>query len=411
MLSLKCKSISSIALCWAWAWGTNTLVAQSPSARPATFARVDIGARAGAMGDAHVAAAEGVEAIYWNPAALLQLNAAQVALMQRRLPFDRNFTFLGAALPVGTRFTVATSWSGFKVSDIEVRRGNTLQPEAYFGNTENAFALGIAFNVSPWLAAGFGVRYLSQQFYEHRAMGYGVAAGVLLHPATTLRVGVSLQDFVSNFKWHQSFAERLPQTLRLGLAWQPFDYALVAIDYDKESVHSIFAHKNWQAPGEWHVGFEFFPNSLLPVRLGWGAQALAAGAGLEIEAAGHQLIFDYHFAVQDGINQSLHSFTLAFAFGGKAQREHDDKNAAKQYAHDSRSYPNSSQSDKRWLRVNAAVLRVRSGPGTNYEQLHTVKTGERFRIVRESDKWLQIELHDRRGGWVHRDYVTIESRH
>src|SRR5262245_7089942 len=50
--------------------GMDPLRAQEGVGSAGAFMRLGIGARAGSLGDAYVAAATGPEAIYWNPAAL-----------------------------------------------------------------------------------------------------------------------------------------------------------------------------------------------------------------------------------------------------------------------------------------------------------------------------------------------------
>lgn len=58
--------------------------------------------------------------------------------------------------------------------------------------------------------------------------------------------------------------------------------------------------------------------------------------------------------------------------------------------------------------IDADDLLVRSGPGTTYEPIGHVNTGDTFTIEATESPWLQI-TYNNTTGWVHEDYVTISS--
>ena len=57
--------------------------------------------------------------------------------------------------------------------------------------------------------------------------------------------------------------------------------------------------------------------------------------------------------------------------------------------------------------VDADRLNVRSGPGTSYQQVWTLKANERVTIVERSNAWAKIKG-DRYEGWVHGGYLTAK---
>src|SRR5699024_4611102 len=59
--------------------------------------------------------------------------------------------------------------------------------------------------------------------------------------------------------------------------------------------------------------------------------------------------------------------------------------------------------------INTDYLNVRSGPGTNYEKIDQVNTGEVYTIVNEEDNWIEIEINDRTG-WVTSEYITVSDK-
>lgn len=58
--------------------------------------------------------------------------------------------------------------------------------------------------------------------------------------------------------------------------------------------------------------------------------------------------------------------------------------------------------------IDADDLLVRGGPGTSYEPIGHVNTGDVFTIEATESPWLQITFNNTTG-WVHEDYVTIST--
>ncbi|SFD57208.1 N-acetylmuramoyl-L-alanine amidase [Lentibacillus persicus] len=54
-------------------------------------------------------------------------------------------------------------------------------------------------------------------------------------------------------------------------------------------------------------------------------------------------------------------------------------------------------------------LNVREGPGTNFNRIDQVNTGDRFPIRSQSEAWIEIEIDDGRSGWVSSEFVTIDN--
>ncbi|ASN68294.1 putative peptidoglycan-binding LysM protein [uncultured Caudovirales phage] len=57
-----------------------------------------------------------------------------------------------------------------------------------------------------------------------------------------------------------------------------------------------------------------------------------------------------------------------------------------------------------WIVITADVLNVRSGPGTNYPIIGSVKNGQSYKIGRIQGNWADIYWGDS-GGWISLDYV------
>src|SRR5215475_10812073 len=51
------------------------------------------------------------------------------------------------------------------------------------------------------------------------------------------------------------------------------------------------------------------------------------------------------------------------------------------------------------------AIEVRSGPGSRYEVIAKVQSGESYVVVAQEQEWYKIQLPDGREGWVHRFYM------
>ncbi|PXW91577.1 N-acetylmuramoyl-L-alanine amidase [Streptohalobacillus salinus] len=60
------------------------------------------------------------------------------------------------------------------------------------------------------------------------------------------------------------------------------------------------------------------------------------------------------------------------------------------------------------IKINADDLRVRSGPGTNFDPIGHVNTGDTFEQLDLEDGWIQINYQGSTG-WVHQDFVLSVS--
>jgi hypothetical protein len=390
------------------------------------FMRMGIGARAGSLGDAYVAAANGPEAVYWNPAALAISPSWQIAVTQRRYSFDRNFTFAGATIPLSARQALGFGWTGFRAGNIEARQGNTTAPDAYFSDDENALALAWGYHVNSWLDAGAGVKFAHQSLFNENASGYAASLGFLFKPTATLSFAAQWQDFLSSYRWSTGRQERLPHTLMLGMALQFLGSSLVTLDYHYSAAQNVAQQNN----GAFRLGTEFRPMASLPLRLGYSQNAFNTGVGFETPVAGGLMKLDYNFAVQDGLNQEGHALSLGFEFG-KRQRGSKERDSDFALVEEQSLAPNSQASfapakrdssalnahsnaaggeqkqraRKVYITAASPKLIVYSEPKTSSKGLGVMRLDGRYEVVRKKGEWYQIKLAGKKLGWVKEESV------
>lgn len=390
-----------------FACGFSAAPAQEGLGSAGAFMRLGIGARAGSLGDAYVAAAAGPEAIYWNAAAVTLEPALQFAFTQRRYPFDRNFSFAGLTLPLSRRSAAGLSWTGFRTGGLEARTGNTQTPDELFSNDEHALSAAFGYRLAAGLYAGFTAKFISQKLLDRAATGYTAGTSFLFKPLSQVAFGLALQDLFSTFSWQAGSSQRLPSTLMLGLAWQFTPQMLMTCDYHHAGPGNLFKKEWWRRTGRVRAGTELRTLRSLPLRLGYSRNSFNAGAGFEIPLSSSVLALDYHYGVQEGLNSTGHAFSLRIDFGSRRRRAENVGEADFALQNKTATMPVSRNvAAGTWLTISSAKIVVRSGPGTNYKSLGLVYRNSRHEVLRQFDNWFQIRWNGNQAGWVQVNSVS-----
>ncbi len=172
----------------------------------ADFLAGGVGARALAMGGAHVALTGGVDAAYWNPAGLGLADYPQVAYMHaERFAGIVSFDYAGAAYPVDAVSTVGLSFFRSGVNDIKntlnawdgERNQPRANPESYirsFSAADMAFFLSYARDLGKGLSAGATGKIIRRTIGEFAdAWGYSFDVGAQWRGRRFV-LGANLQD-------------------------------------------------------------------------------------------------------------------------------------------------------------------------------------------------------------------------
>ena len=375
-----------------------TAQAQSAAGQPGAFLRLGAGARALALGGAFSAIADDPSAGYWNPAGLSQLNRIHFSATHYKMSLDRTHNFIAGALPLGYSSTIGLSWIGLGVNGIEARSGNTAQPDFIFSNSYNALLLSFAQKINPYLSLGLNVKGLYQKLYNVDASGFGFDASFLVRPTDNIRFGISVQDISSSVKWSTGRKETLPLTYRGGVALNVTDNLVLAVD----------AYKIGQdSPGlAW--GVEYRALNLMPIRLGYSDQGVAAGAGVAVPLQSMDLSIDYAFGKDQIDGGETHKLSIGFALFKKSSTGYDVAETYRRSSTDMSSPPDKSTvkgNKEVYLKVLAKGLNVRTGPGVENEKIGVIYKDQEYKKVTAAGYWYQIELEPGKYGWVHHKYV------
>ncbi len=381
---------------------------QENSGSPGVFLRMGVGARALGLGGAYVGLAEGPAATYWNPSGLGRIQNLQFEFMNTNLPFDRTSNFFSGVIPIKNVATIGLSWIGLRVNNIEGRTGNTEDPDYTFTSSQNMIALSLGKSLASMVSIGGNVKFIKYDLGHQSATGVGFDAGLLIHPFDLITLGLMAQDIGTDYRWSGGFTEAVPTSYRAGLALKIYEGVVLAADVNKTGGLSP----------QLHFGGELRPAYFLPIRLGFHDNQISGGAGFLVPLAANSLEFNYSYTNDRIFNDAVHQISLVFSFGSPSSSRVNATAARPGPAPTPRPKfdapdppkPKTTYTVKkksRSLLVTAALLNVRSGPGTKFRKIAQVRIKQKFGVIAEDGMWIKIKLKTGKFGWLNREYVRI----
>lgn len=274
--------------CGLWLAACGLLFGQEGA--PGTFLNYAVAPRSLGMGKAFTAIADDVEACYFNPAGLFQLNAQEVNVAHSEL-YGARLEYVGWALPTREAGTFGVSLLNCGAEGIDSRGPENDRGEPYLSE-ENAFVA--AYSYAPWqfLGVGGSLKLIAENVSLYTGVGIGADVSALLKLPRPFSFGLVLQNLIQPVLTLHDMQEYYPRNLRAGAAVRLVnDRVRIAADM----VVTDLTDSSWRSVAP-HGGIEFelVPNLLIP-RVGLDANEVSAGLGVHKEWGKMALGVDYAF--------------------------------------------------------------------------------------------------------------------
>ncbi len=285
----------------------------------AQFLQIGVGGRLMGLGGAGVAAVSGAEALYWNPARILENRNFTLGVYYANWIADLQHQFIGFTHPLGASaaigvFGISLGGDEFEQTTLTYQEGNGVMVE--YGD----LALGAAFahRLTDRFSVGGNVKYIHQKLFNETASSYALDLGTYLR--TDLRgfaIGMALSNLGKEMKLegrdlstsdpnspptqYQVSAWPLPLTFQVGFAWKLWGLPEA---FWKNTHHEGLLVFDGQHLNEgltrWRLGGEYNFKQILFLRMGrvfeHDTEDWSFGAGLSIPIVAYVITADFAYA-------------------------------------------------------------------------------------------------------------------
>jgi hypothetical protein len=269
------------------------------------FLKLGIGARPLALGEAYVALANDINAIYWNPAGLVQLRRQETGFTYNRWFEDIGYYFFGYSyLFNDSVFALSVYYLG--AENIE-GSDDASNPTGEFSVYDLAFAFSYSRQLTDKLSTGLNLKFISEKLEDEDARAFAFDLGALYKTGIrNLVLGLNIQNVGTKIKFITQSAS-LPLNWKFGLAYNLFPGypVILTLDTNKSENRDIY----------FGLGAEWWLGDYLALRIGRKFNSriddgLRFGLGLKVE----DLRIDYAY-IPHNILGDTHQFSVGFYFG------------------------------------------------------------------------------------------------
>lgn len=282
------------------------------------FSRIGFGSRGIAMGNAMTAVTDGEISSYYNPAVITFQNDRTLSLGFTSLSLDRSLNFLYYSQPLKNQAGISIGFINSGVSNIDGRDDDG-HPTGMRSVTENLIFASFAKQIMKNFSAGLTFRLYYYRLYDGMvSTAAGLDLGILYTISHDLRVGATIQDINSKYRWDSGnlygdegvvTIDQFPLTTRIGGSYTLVDSTLtLALDFVMlGSDTKLF-----------RGGVEWTPISCFSIRAGidrlflndqYGGSTPTFGFALHYPVGGIMSTLNYSYGIEPFAPQGIHMIT------------------------------------------------------------------------------------------------------
>lgn len=322
-----------------WMMLFDPLAAQQGSTA-AQFLKIGVDARAAAMGEAAVASASDVSALFWNPAGLARASNFSVLISHTSWIDDLSHNFIGITVPLGDH-AFGASLTSLSMGETEI---TTLEQPQGTGSFYDAsdFALGISYarRMTDRLLIGVSAKYVRQSIVNEVATGLAFDVGTSLDVGIGgLRLAMAFTNYGTGMRMEgddlvipyypgpastpiKAFLETrefpMPTNFRIGVAFELVGQRSFLLPSESSTmILAVDGNHPIDAVERGNVGVEYSWNQMIALRAGYKyrypEQGWSYGGGVQMETGSTHVTIDYALT-QFGVLDSVHRFTVQFGF-------------------------------------------------------------------------------------------------
>lgn len=279
------------------------------------FLKVDVAARAAAMGGAYTMPGNDASAMFYNPAGLASMKM-DFDFFSSRIQWiaDINYYAAGAAKNMGNLGTFGASVIYCDYGDDMIGTRVAANEQGYdkTGSVDvGAYVVGLSYarSFTDKFSVGGQIKYASQHLgssllktggtlKENKVSGVAYDFGTIFHPGFhSLSIGMSVNNFSGQFKYEEE-AFQLPLTFKIGAAMDIMD--VVMGEHSDPLLISVDALHPRDYTERIQVGAEYWFKGMIALRSGYkfnyDEEGFAAGFGFKQSLGGVEVKLDYAYS-------------------------------------------------------------------------------------------------------------------
>jgi hypothetical protein len=307
------------------------------------FLLIEPSARISAMGNAGVSLADGLEAFYYNPAALAAIERFDLIFSHSSWVADIRYNYVALGVPLGRFGSAVATVTSLGSGDMEVRTVEApLGTGELFSVSDIALGVGYGIRVTPRFAVGGQIHWLQETIWNSRASTSTLSIGTIYRVSERgLHIGSSLCYFGTQGEYDgrdlrilydadpastgdnpalpaEQFTDPfdLPVLFRVGVGYPWHVNRDTRLHFTLDAFHPSDESESVSA------GAELTLRRAYAVRVGWqnafqqdAETGLTAGFGLRGDLEGYGYRIDYGWA-DFGRLGSVQRLGLGLTFGG-----------------------------------------------------------------------------------------------
>lgn len=293
--------------------------------------RIPVGSRGTAMGGAVLTDAHGVEAAYWNPAGLADLEGTEAMFSHQPYIAGINVNFAGIATAIEDFGTFAVTAKVVSIGDME--ETTEAFPDGsgrVFGPSLTVLSMSYARILTNHVMFGITGKFINERIFEVSASGVSFDAGFVYDPEWHgVKIGMMIRDYGPEMRFNgrgfnRSLDQRparpvsagfdLPSSFNLGMS-----YDLIKNGSNAAMISGNFNSNNY-SQDVWQGGAEYTYDGKYSLRAGYNYSnqnawlyGFSLGGGLVYEFQGTKLSFEYSWT-ETAVFDANQYFTVKVQF-------------------------------------------------------------------------------------------------
>ena len=302
----------------------------------AQFLKIGVDAGAAGMGEAAVASASDVSALFWNPAGLAHISRMSILISHTSWIADLSHDFIGITVPLGNQ-TIGASLTSLNMGETEI---TTLEQPQGTGSFYDAsdFALGISYarRMTDRLSVGVSAKYIRQAIVNEVATGISFDVGTSLDVGIGgLRIAMALTNYGTGMQLQgddivipyypgpastpikaniETSTFPMPTNFRTGISFEVIGQQSFFLSSESSTmILAVDGNHPIDAVERGNVGVEYTWNHMIALRTGYKynypEQGLSYGGSVEMESGSSLVTIDYALS-KFGVLGNVHRFTI-----------------------------------------------------------------------------------------------------